>query len=83
MFGNHMGAWGMTLGIILWVLVVVGLVALIVLSARLLLRAAKGESRDVTQPVPRTAREILDERFARGEIDSHEYRERREQLDRD
>jgi putative membrane protein len=66
--GNGMGGWGpllMTVGnLLVWVLVVVGVVALI----RYLRR--------VTPASRPAAEELLAERFARGEIDEQEYRDR-------
>jgi putative membrane protein len=38
--------------------------------------------RDARGNGPPSARHILDERFARGEIDEEEYRRRRDQLER-
>jgi putative membrane protein len=56
-------------------LVVVVLLALIVVVTVLLVRHF-GERR----PGSASAQEILDERFARGEIDADEYRQRRDAL---
>ncbi|GIU99447.1 MAG: hypothetical protein KatS3mg014_1063 [Actinomycetota bacterium] len=71
MWGPWNGGWwgfGMGLGMLLFL-------ALIVVGIVLLLRPA------VSAPEPRSERsralEILDERFARGEIDREEYEERR------
>jgi len=41
---------------------------------------AVGGPRSSTEPRPRTPRELLDERFARGDIDEDEYRSRRATL---
>jgi putative membrane protein len=62
-------------------LVLVGLLAvvvgLVVVAWRSGTRASGGE----TSRGPSSARRILDERFARGEIDDEEYRARRRALD--
>jgi putative membrane protein len=60
------------------VLVVVGLVLLGYVGYSLAQGRATGGSRDSTDTD--TARQILDERFARGEIDEEEYRRRRSAL---
>jgi putative membrane protein len=57
------------------VLVVLGLAVLAGLAYGLL-RGERGRSR----PTRATAREILDERFARGEIEPEDYRQRIETL---
>ena len=72
MDGFGMGG-GMFFGALWWVLVIGGAVALAVYLAR----RGKG-----TGPQGRHAREILDDRFARGEIDSQEYEAKRRALDR-
>lgn len=69
------GGWGMFFGplyMIAWLLILVAAVLLIV---RWMGVAGPGLS-----PPARTARDILDERFARGEIDHDEYEKRRRAL---
>lgn len=64
---------------LIWTAVVVaGLVALTIVIVRLL----RGENRQAkgSPAVAGTALEILNERFARGEIEEDEYRRRREAL---
>lgn len=75
MWGNGMG-WG---GWLLMTLTMVAFWALVVFAIVALFRGTggsvpRGESR------PRDAQELLDERFARGEIDAEEYRSRQSQL---
>ena len=74
-YGNGMGGWGlglMTVGnVLVWVLVVVGVLALV----RHLKRTASATPRA-------TAEELLAERFARGEVGEQEYRDRLEVLRR-
>jgi putative membrane protein len=70
---DHMSGWGwfaMTAsGLLLLVLVVGGIV--------LLARAGQQQpSQRFTPPAPRSAEELLAERFARGEISEDEYRSR-------
>jgi putative membrane protein len=65
------GGWGVFWMILSWVVIV----AVVVLVVR-----AMGCSWSSSVP-PRNAREILDERFARGELSEEEYRERRRILE--
>lgn len=69
-YGNGMAGWGLALmligNVVFWVVIVVGVVALI----RYL---AVGNRADGSRP---TAEDLLAERFARGEIDEQEYRSR-------
>lgn len=69
------GWGGMWLGPIFMLLVLAGLVAGIVA----LVRAFAGD-RPASDPGRRNAREILDERYARGEIDREEYLRRRDDM---
>ena len=74
----HMGAWGWG-GMIFGPIMMIVFIALVVGAVVLVLRwmglggspAARGE---------KNARDVLDERFARGEIDKDEYEERRRVL---
>lgn len=73
MWGNgNMSAWGwvaMTVGMIgFWVL----LIALLIAAVRLIGPRDQGSGGASHQ----SARQILDQRFARGEIDEDEYRSR-------
>lgn len=73
-YGNGMGGWGyalMTVSMILfWALVIAGVVALI----RYLGRDARTT---LTAPHERpTPEQVLAERFARGDIEEEEYRQR-------
>ena len=65
----------MVLGPIFMVVWLAVLVSLVVLLVRWL-----GGGSLTTGTAPRTAREILDERYARGEIDHDEYEKRRKAL---
>ncbi|WP_017578714.1 SHOCT domain-containing protein [Nocardiopsis valliformis] len=71
-----MGGWTfgfMTVGmVLLWILIILAIVAL----TRHLLR----ESRSTAPTEARTPATVLSERFARGEIDTKEYRERLDAL---
>jgi putative membrane protein len=60
-------------------LVMIAWFALLVAVIVLVVRWLGGGSFGVGSP-PRTAREILDERFAKGEIDHEEYEKRRKVL---
>ncbi|MGB3955303.1 MAG: SHOCT domain-containing protein [Brooklawnia sp.] len=77
--GDHMGPWGMVWGWLFLALLIVGLVVLVVVLVRLL---SGRDQRPLAHPSGRSrARELLDERYARGEIDSADYDERRRRLD--
>lgn len=72
-----MGGWGWGMGW-MWIwpgLILLGLVVLGYLGVLLV----QGRS-SVASPGWSSARQILDERFARGEIDEEEYRRRRAEL---
>jgi len=86
MMGNwgEYGWWGMGFGllfmILFWALVILGIVALV----RWLTREAQaGREQDGRAP-PRnkTPLEIVQERYARGEIDRAEYEQKRQDLER-
>jgi putative membrane protein len=66
------GMWFGPVGMILWLAV---LVAIIVALVRWLGGTAGGAERSV-----RSARDILDERYARGEIDRDEYVKRKQDI---
>lgn len=81
-FGYGMGwMW------VFWLLLVVGLTLLVVVAVRALSGGLPrgGAGRDVDgAPSGRSrARRLLDERYARGEIATEEYRERLRALDED
>ena len=71
--GHGMSAWGWvasTLGVVL-------VLALLILGAVLLVRSSRRPSDGSSLgPSPRSPEQILAERFARGEIDEEEYRQR-------
>lgn len=74
-----MGAW--------WLLIVVGIGVLVYVVVKLASRSGDstpsggGETSAPGQTKPSTARHILEERLARGEIDSDEFRDRMRALD--
>ena len=69
------GGWGMGFG---WLFMLLPL-ALFIILVLILVRSY--DSDRGRMPPPKTAREILDERFAKGEIDREEYEMRRKVLD--
>jgi putative membrane protein len=77
-WGPGMGGWSMLLmtvsNVLFWVLLIAGVVAIV----RYLGRGTR-PGRPVEQS--RTPRQLLAERFARGEIDEEEYRRRLQILD--
>ncbi len=73
-YGHGMGGWGYALmaigNVVLWAVLLVAIVALI----RYVTRAdGRGTGRPIAH---RSAEQVLADRFARGEIDEPEYRER-------
>lgn len=71
------GWHGMGLGWLFWIVVI----GLVVWLAIMLARSAGGRDVRVPDEPARSAREILDERLARGEIDDQEYARKRKLLD--
>lgn len=83
MFDGHwMGmSWGWVWIVLVILLIVIGvLVALVLRSSA---SAERGRSPGWDPESGQRARSILDERYARGEIDSADYEERVERLRRD
>lgn len=78
---HDMGSWGMGWGWLFLLLLLVGVVVLVVVLIRLLLGVDRGEQRDPRPGGRSRALEVLDERYARGEIDATEYDERRRRLE--
>ena len=79
---GHGSGWGWLFGALL----LVGLVLLTVVVVRLVaggMRPGDASGRRVADPADdrRSARRLLDERYARGEISTEEYQERRRVLD--
>ena len=80
-YGHHGMMWGggwggMVFGLVMMLLVIAAIVAVVVLVVRVLARAGSGTAK----PSGKTPTDILEERFARGEIDSEEFEERRRVL---
>lgn len=81
MWGSGWGwGWGAMMfgGGLMMLVFLGGMILLVVLLARGL--GGRGSSREPTGPSGQTALEILQERYARGEIDHQEYDERRKTL---
>jgi putative membrane protein len=82
-YGDHMSGWGYGLGIILTVVFWGALIAAVIAVIRYLGRGR--QDRLPPEPPgqasqPSRAEQVLAERFARGEIDADEYRERLDTL---
>lgn len=67
MMGLGMGGW--------WLLIVLGVVVFVIILVRLLSVRGPG-NRGEGRPFLSSARLLLDERYARGELTSEEYQER-------
>lgn len=74
MYGWHSGMGG---GMVLWWLI---FLVFIGLGLWFLVRARKGRDRTVEVKGPTDAESILDQRFAKGEIDEDDYQKRRKAL---
>lgn len=73
------GSWlGFGLHSLIWILVIVAIVTVIIWAVRNSSRSAPHTRHEKTRP---TALEILDERYARGEIDREEYQARKADLE--
>jgi putative membrane protein len=76
---DYMGSYGWGTGfgymfmLLFWVLIIIGIIAL----ARWLMMTAGNTSRSS----PKTARQILDERYARGEIDREKFVQKKRDLE--
>jgi putative membrane protein len=79
-YGEHMSGWGYALGITGMVLFWVVLVLAIAIAVRYLDRKRGESSPPPPPPPPPTAEQVLAGRFARGEIDADEYRQRLDTL---
>lgn len=79
--GDHMGWWNMAWGWTFIFLLLAAVVALVLMLIRFAADRGRGE-RPASRATERSrAQEILDERYARGEIDTTEYGERRQGLE--
>jgi putative membrane protein len=75
------GGWfGMLIGLLLMGLLIVGVVYLIMAAIPRLQGRHSESSQTHSESNPKTAMDILMERFARGEIDEKEFEERRRRL---
>ncbi|QCU79124.1 SHOCT domain-containing protein [Citricoccus sp. SGAir0253] len=84
MWGDGMG-WGMGWAWLFWILMIVGVVVLVTLLVLVVSRGGPGRQDGPRTPpagaAPSRAREILEERYARGEISAEEFQERRRLLE--
>jgi putative membrane protein len=80
MYWDHMNGWGWTM-MIVWSLISIGFLGLIAWLAAEWTRTSS-QSTSSSAPTAKTARELLNERLARGEIDLEEYERRSDALDR-
>jgi putative membrane protein len=80
MYWDHMNGWGWTM-MVLWSLIWIGFLGVVAWVAVQWARGGPATSAGGRPPTGKTARELLDERLARGEIDLDEYQRRREALE--
>ncbi len=69
------GWWGMGFGPLFMLVIVIAVIALTVMLIKAIIGSNTGSNKI-------TAMEILEERFARGEIDDTEFQNRRKELER-
>jgi putative membrane protein len=81
MYWDHMNGWGWTM-MIFWALIWIGFLGLIAWLAVQWTRT-NSQGSAPSQPSSKTARELLDERLARGEIDAAEYQRLRDLIGAD
>ncbi|MGH1526494.1 SHOCT domain-containing protein [Leifsonia sp. L25] len=72
-----MGAWW-----IIWLIVPLLIIAVVIVLVVTLSRRGPSAGSGAVQPGRPSPRDILDERYARGEIDHDEYARRRDELGR-
>jgi putative membrane protein len=79
MYWDHMNGWGWTM-MIFWSLIWIGLLSILAYAA---INWTRGGSNNPDRGggSDKTARDVLDERLARGEIDTDEYQRRRAALE--
>jgi putative membrane protein len=80
MYWDHMNVWGWTM-MVIWSLIWIAFLGLIAWFAAQWTRNSSHGS-PPSRSSRETARALLDERLARGEIDVDEYERRRDALDR-
>lgn len=78
-WNNHMNGWGWTM-MILWTVLWIGFLAAVAWAIVQWVRG--GTPVSGSSPSSKTARELLDERLARGELDLDEYERRRRAIER-
>ncbi len=71
MMGGEMGIW-MLLGMVFWILLIVGMVLLVVWVVQKAMGGGAGRTE--------SALEILKKRYARGEVSKEEYEEKKRDL---
>jgi putative membrane protein len=82
--GNGMDGWGSAV----WVVIMLAVLALIVVGVVLLVRGTLGrheagqpaQAQGLTPPASGSALQVLEERYARGEIDREEFLQRKADL---
>ena len=80
---NDGGMGGMGLMWLFGLLVLVGVVTIVVVLVRVLSDRSRNSGRVRTGAATGRGREILEERYARGELSTEEYRERLRALEED
>lgn len=80
MYGYGYGYWGMIIGMVITLVVLGGLVWLIIWAVRRTSNSSNSAYQGGGSASPQTAREILDQRFARGEITREQYQQMKQDL---
>lgn len=81
MYGYGYGYWGMVIGTLITLVVLGGLVWLVVWAVRRTSSSPNNADPGGGAARPQTAREILDQRFVRGEITREQYQQMKQDLD--
>jgi putative membrane protein len=80
MYWDHMTVWGWMM-MLLWTIVLISLAAGMIWAILASRPASTRETPSLKADPPPSARELLDQRLARGEVDTDEYQQRRRALE--
>jgi putative membrane protein len=81
MYGYGYGYWGMIIGTVITLVLLGGLIWLVVWAVRRTRSSSNNAYQGDSAARPQTAREILDQRYARGEITREQYQQMKQDLE--